>query len=91
MNYEVIFITSKLFYRYPVILSIENHCGLKQQDEMAKTMKRTFGTKLFYYSDEELATLKRLPSPEQLKNKILVKVICNRITTFEIACIKIWV
>ncbi|XP_063909671.1 1-phosphatidylinositol 4,5-bisphosphate phosphodiesterase epsilon-1-like isoform X2 [Zophobas morio] len=60
---------------YPVILSIENHCSLQQQTRMAHVFQRVFGEKLVTnflfetdYSDEP-----SLPSPEQLKNRILIK------------------
>ncbi|KAF2901192.1 hypothetical protein ILUMI_04995 [Ignelater luminosus] len=65
------FITSP----YPVILSIENHCSLQQQNRMAHIFQRIFGEKLVTnflfeadYSDEPM-----LPSPEQLKYRILIK------------------
>lgn len=60
---------------YPVILSIENHCSLQQQARMAHIFMTTFGEKLVNkfmfdtdYSDEPM-----LPSPNQLKNRILIK------------------
>ncbi|CAG9861173.1 unnamed protein product [Phyllotreta striolata] len=60
---------------YPVILSIENHCSLQQQTRMAHIFQRIFGEKLVTtflfesdYSDEPC-----LPSPEQLKYRVLVK------------------
>ncbi|XP_056642796.1 1-phosphatidylinositol 4,5-bisphosphate phosphodiesterase epsilon-1-like isoform X2 [Diorhabda sublineata] len=60
---------------YPVILSIENHCSLQQQNRMAHIFQRIFGEKLVTsflfesdYSDEPC-----LPSPEQLKHRILIK------------------
>jgi phosphatidylinositol phospholipase C epsilon len=60
---------------YPVILSIENHCSLQQQTRMAHVFQRVFGEKLVTnflfetdYSDEP-----SLPSPEQLRNRILIK------------------
>ncbi|CAH0559692.1 unnamed protein product [Brassicogethes aeneus] len=60
---------------YPVILSIENHCSMQQQTRMAHIFQRTFGEKLVTsflfeadYSDEPT-----LPSPEQLRNRILIK------------------
>ncbi|XP_074028891.1 1-phosphatidylinositol 4,5-bisphosphate phosphodiesterase epsilon-1 isoform X2 [Leptinotarsa decemlineata] len=60
---------------YPVILSIENHCSLQQQTRMAHIFQRIFGEKLVTnflfesdYSDEP-----SLPSPEQLKHRILIK------------------
>ncbi|NWV36859.1 PLCD3 phosphodiesterase, partial [Grantiella picta] len=57
---------------YPVILSLENHCGLEQQATMARHMKAILGDKLLtqplHGQDPH-----DLPSPEQLKEKILVK------------------
>ncbi|XP_030077103.1 1-phosphatidylinositol 4,5-bisphosphate phosphodiesterase delta-3 [Microcaecilia unicolor] len=57
---------------YPVILSIENHCGLEQQAIMARHLKRILGNMLVTKPlDDKVPT--ELPSPEQLKGKILVK------------------
>ncbi|CAH2062140.1 unnamed protein product, partial [Iphiclides podalirius] len=60
---------------YPLILSIENHCSLPQQQVMASTFEAVFGEQLVTsflfevdYTDEP-----RLPSPEQLKYKVLIK------------------
>lgn len=83
------FITSP----YPVILSIENHCSLHQQNRMAHVfqvtrsrllprtnftyclLQKIFGEKVVTnflfevdYSEEPM-----LPSPEQLKHRILIK------------------
>ena len=58
--------------RYPLILSIENHCSIPQQQVMAQIMKDTFGKQL-YMDNVDMAN-QVLPSPEELKNKILVKV-----------------
>uniref|UniRef100_A0A672YNF1 Phosphoinositide phospholipase C n=1 Tax=Sphaeramia orbicularis TaxID=375764 RepID=A0A672YNF1_9TELE len=57
---------------YPVILSIENHCSVPQQKKMAQYLIEILGDKL------DLSNIKadesgRLPSPETLKGKILVK------------------
>ncbi|XP_041655974.1 1-phosphatidylinositol 4,5-bisphosphate phosphodiesterase eta-2a isoform X2 [Cheilinus undulatus] len=57
---------------YPVILSIENHCSVPQQKKMAQYLVEILGDKL------DLANVRadesgRLPSPEILKGKILVK------------------
>ncbi|KAH3894180.1 hypothetical protein DPMN_018337 [Dreissena polymorpha] len=58
--------------RYPVILSIENHCSVKQQKVMVDHMTSILGDKLFKGKvDLEHGTL---PSPEELKHKILIKV-----------------
>uniref|UniRef100_A0A8B9IM37 Phosphoinositide phospholipase C n=1 Tax=Anser cygnoides TaxID=8845 RepID=A0A8B9IM37_ANSCY len=57
---------------YPVILSLENHCGLEQQATMARHMKAILGDMLLTQpldgQDPD-----NLPSPEQLKGKVLVK------------------
>lgn len=59
--------------RYPVILSIENHCSVPQQKKMAQYLTEIFGDKL-NLSSIKADTLGRLPSPEALKGRILVKV-----------------
>ncbi|PVD33909.1 hypothetical protein C0Q70_05171 [Pomacea canaliculata] len=56
---------------YPVILSIENHCSVKQQQVMAHCMTEVFGDKLYLNSVDEKQT--SLPSPESLKGHILIK------------------
>ncbi|NWH56531.1 PLCD3 phosphodiesterase, partial [Geococcyx californianus] len=57
---------------YPVILSLENHCGLEQQATMAQHMKAILGDVLLTQPLEGQDP-HSLPSPEQLKGKILVK------------------
>nr|DBA16345.1 TPA: hypothetical protein GDO54_003746 [Pyxicephalus adspersus] len=57
---------------YPVILSIENHCSVMQQKKMAQYLTEILGDKL------DLSCVMngdptKLPSPESLKGKILVK------------------
>ncbi|KAM3932359.1 1-phosphatidylinositol 4,5-bisphosphate phosphodiesterase eta-1 isoform 2-T2 [Leptodactylus fuscus] len=57
---------------YPVVLSIENHCNIQQQRKIAQYLKEILGEKL----DLSLIPLgenKQLPSPQNLKGKILVK------------------
>ncbi|KAJ8299405.1 hypothetical protein KUTeg_023465 [Tegillarca granosa] len=56
---------------YPVILSIENHCSIKQQKAMATYMLSIFGDKLCLDHISEKST--HLPTPESLRRKILVK------------------
>ncbi|XP_063173809.1 1-phosphatidylinositol 4,5-bisphosphate phosphodiesterase eta-2 [Candoia aspera] len=57
---------------YPVILSIENHCNVIQQKKMAQYLIEILGDKLDLSSvNNEDPT--KLPSPESLKGKILVK------------------
>uniref|UniRef100_A0A8C5DTB1 Phosphoinositide phospholipase C n=1 Tax=Gouania willdenowi TaxID=441366 RepID=A0A8C5DTB1_GOUWI len=57
---------------YPVILSIENHCNVEQQRVMAQHLKRILGDKLLKSTLDGRAAV-GLPSPEDLKGKILVK------------------
>ena len=59
-------------FRYPLILSIENHCNLVQQRNMATSFREVFGDALL--TDVLDANAKTLPSPNQLKYKILLKV-----------------
>ncbi|XP_075460983.1 1-phosphatidylinositol 4,5-bisphosphate phosphodiesterase eta-2 isoform X3 [Ascaphus truei] len=57
---------------YPIILSIENHCSVMQQKKMAQCLSEILGDKLnlsaVYNEDSG-----KLPSPESLRGKILVK------------------
>ncbi|XP_043952729.1 1-phosphatidylinositol 4,5-bisphosphate phosphodiesterase eta-2a isoform X2 [Gambusia affinis] len=57
---------------YPVILSIENHCSVSQQKKMAQYMVEILGDKLDV-SSVKAEESGRLPSPESLRGKILVK------------------
>ncbi|TMS22140.1 hypothetical protein E3U43_012405 [Larimichthys crocea] len=57
---------------YPLILSLENHCSVEQQTIMARHLRSILGDKLLTKSLSDLDPHK-LPSPEDLKNKILVK------------------
>ncbi|XP_028665993.1 1-phosphatidylinositol 4,5-bisphosphate phosphodiesterase gamma-2-like [Erpetoichthys calabaricus] len=56
---------------FPVILSIEEHCCVDQQRYMAKKFKEVFGDKLLTEPVEAFAD--QLPSPNQLKGKIILK------------------
>uniref|UniRef100_A0A8C5CVA3 Phosphoinositide phospholipase C n=1 Tax=Gadus morhua TaxID=8049 RepID=A0A8C5CVA3_GADMO len=59
--------------RYPVILSIENHCNIQQQKKIAQYLREILGDKLdlgHILSRES----KNLPSPNSLQGKILIKV-----------------
>ncbi|XP_005991823.1 1-phosphatidylinositol 4,5-bisphosphate phosphodiesterase delta-4 [Latimeria chalumnae] len=80
-------LTSKIFFKdvisaidkyafrvseYPVILSIENHCSVEQQTVMAQHLKSILGDKLLKTTIDGKIPV-RLPSPEELKGKILLK------------------
>ncbi|XP_039979082.1 1-phosphatidylinositol 4,5-bisphosphate phosphodiesterase delta-4 isoform X2 [Xiphias gladius] len=57
---------------YPVILSIENHCSVEQQRVMAQHLNNILGDKLLKSTLDSKAPI-GLPSPEDLKGKILLK------------------
>ncbi|XP_067276341.1 1-phosphatidylinositol 4,5-bisphosphate phosphodiesterase gamma-2 [Pseudorasbora parva] len=61
------FITSE----YPVVLSIEQHCDIKQQKMMAQMLRDVFQDKLLTEPLDPEAD--HLPSPNQLKGKIIIK------------------
>ncbi|XP_033021596.1 1-phosphatidylinositol 4,5-bisphosphate phosphodiesterase delta-1 isoform X1 [Lacerta agilis] len=56
---------------YPVIISLENHCSLEQQKTIAYHMHNILEDMLLVAPVDSDAS--ELPSPEQLKGKILVK------------------
>lgn len=60
---------------YPVILSLENHCSLHQQAKMAQIFQKVFGDKLVtsFLFDTDFGDHPALPSPLQLRNRILIK------------------
>ncbi|XP_058116355.1 1-phosphatidylinositol 4,5-bisphosphate phosphodiesterase epsilon-1-like [Anopheles ziemanni] len=60
---------------YPVILSIENHCSVQQQQRMANIFQAIFGEKLVtnFMFDQDYSDEPYLPSPLSLKHKILIK------------------
>ncbi|XP_040889441.1 1-phosphatidylinositol 4,5-bisphosphate phosphodiesterase eta-2 [Toxotes jaculatrix] len=58
--------------QYPVILSIENHCTVPQQKKMAEYLREVLQDKLDL-SSVNVHECKKLPSPEILKGKVLVK------------------
>uniref|UniRef100_A0A8C9VE57 1-phosphatidylinositol 4,5-bisphosphate phosphodiesterase gamma n=1 Tax=Scleropages formosus TaxID=113540 RepID=A0A8C9VE57_SCLFO len=64
---EHAFVTSE----YPVILSIEDHCSVVQQRNMATHFKKVFGDLLLTKPVDVAAD--ELPSPYQLRRKILIK------------------
>jgi hypothetical protein len=61
------FVTS----HYPIVLSIENHCSLEQQKIMAKMMTEIFKDNLALPLRN--ANGRPLPSPNELRDKILIK------------------
>uniref|UniRef100_UPI00358F161E 1-phosphatidylinositol 4,5-bisphosphate phosphodiesterase delta-4-like n=1 Tax=Myxine glutinosa TaxID=7769 RepID=UPI00358F161E len=65
-------ITQEAFRKcdYPVIISIENHCGMEQQKVMATQMRQILGDKLLIPPEN----ITCLPSPKEAKGKFLLKV-----------------
>lgn len=60
---------------FPVILSIEIHCDTAQQDRLATIFRETLGDKLLDRRiDDGTGEIEQLPSPWQLRGKILLKV-----------------
>ena len=55
-----------------MVLSIEEHCGVEQQRYMARVFKEVFGDMLLMKPTE--ASADQLPSPSQLREKIIIKV-----------------
>ncbi|KAH9474534.1 1-phosphatidylinositol 4,5-bisphosphate phosphodiesterase 1 [Psilocybe cubensis] len=63
---------------YPIIISAEVHCGLSGQDMIAEIMLKEFGDSLVKVPVDAEGVIMRekieqLPSPEELKGKILLK------------------
>lgn len=75
---------------FPVILSIEEHCSVEQQRHMAKVFKEVLGDLLLTKPTE--ASADQLPSPSQLREKIIIKVgMCGRLLYLPgVAIIKGW-
>ncbi|CAF4339828.1 unnamed protein product [Rotaria sp. Silwood2] len=63
---------------YPVVLDLENHCSLEQQQEMARILEEILGDHLINkpLSEEDPLVL---PSPEELKYKVLVQIVQKRL------------
>ena len=57
---------------YPVILSLENHCGDVCQEKMQNYFLSIIGRENLYIIDSKTPPL-QYPSPNQLKNKFIIK------------------
>jgi phosphatidylinositol phospholipase C delta len=58
---------------YPVIISAEIHCSLPQQDMMVDIMTEVFGSALVRAPVKGELKIEALPSPEDLKGRVLLK------------------
>jgi len=56
---------------YPLILSLENHCSVPYQQVMASQLKSILGDQL--YLPDEASLKEPLPSPIQLRGKVVLK------------------
>ena len=59
---------------YPIIISAEVHCSVLQQDMIAEIMVAEFKDSLVRVPPNGMPKIEVLPSPEDLKGKILLKV-----------------
>ena len=59
---------------YPIIISAENHCSIPQQEMLASIMHEVFGDSLVSAPVHGRPRIEVLPSPEDLKGRILLKV-----------------
>lgn len=59
---------------FPVLISAEIHCSIEQQDVMVQIMHEVFGDTLICAPVEGREQIEQLPSPEELKGKVLLKV-----------------
>ncbi|KAF5373484.1 hypothetical protein D9615_009422 [Tricholomella constricta] len=58
---------------YPLLISAEVHCSVKQQDVLVEIMLEAFGEALVRAPPEGRPKIEKLPSPEDLKGKFLLK------------------
>ena len=61
-----------MFFRYPLFLNLENHCSYDQQGVMAEILKETFKECLLTKPLKD--DFEHLPSPEELKYKVIIRV-----------------
>ena len=58
----------------PLIVSLEIHAGLEQQEIMVEIMKDAWKNLLVDIDEKQELDIQHLPSPDQLRRKILIKV-----------------
>ncbi|GAA6016812.1 hypothetical protein JCM10207_003260 [Rhodosporidiobolus poonsookiae] len=71
---------------YPVVLSVEVHCELPQQDRLAAILHETLGDRLVCKRLDEMEAdkdIEKLPSPAELKGMFLLKAKNKFITSNE--------
>ena len=72
---------------YPIIISAEIHCSLSFQDMIAEIMLEEFKDSLVRVPPDGMSKIETLPSPEDLKGKILLKVHFSDWVSFRILII----
>ena len=58
---------------YPIIISAEVHCGVAQQAQLVQIMREVFGDALVAAPVEGRPRIEALPSPEELKGRVMLK------------------
>ncbi|CDO77451.1 hypothetical protein BN946_scf184857.g58 [Trametes cinnabarina] len=58
---------------YPIIISAEIHCSVPQQEQLVAIMKEAFGPALVWAPVDARPKIDVLPSPEELKGRVLLK------------------
>ena len=58
---------------YPIIISAEIHCSVPQQEQLVIIMKEVFGEHLVWAPVDARPKIDVLPSPEELKGRVLLK------------------
>ncbi|KAI0752611.1 1-phosphatidylinositol-4,5-bisphosphate phosphodiesterase 1 [Daedaleopsis nitida] len=58
---------------YPIIISAEIHCCVQQQEQLVVIMKKVFGEYLVFAPVDDRPKIEVLPSPEDLKFRVLLK------------------
>jgi len=75
-SFDLIF--PMIFSSYPLILCMELQCCINQQERVAQLLIDIFGEKLFldnlFLSADKNITSRSLPSPNDLRGKIIIKV-----------------
>jgi hypothetical protein len=59
---------------YPLILCLELQCTLAQQERVAQLLMELFGDRLFLDQSSVCNEFQVLPSPHELRGKIIIKV-----------------
>lgn len=65
---------SRTSFRYPLILQLEVHLEIRMQRLLAAMIKETLGDYVLCTEIADVDKMLCLPSPEQLKKKIILKV-----------------